>query len=453
MKINIFKVNKLYGSLSFELRFEDNTLILVGENGSCKTTIIRILYYTLSCQWGELVRYDFESVEVEFSDRKLCVKKEDLQLQSISSSHRIIQESPELIRRHILNVKESWSAPIELQEIKELYRRYNLPVDESFFQTEEVLQNASEDMLALREKLEGMNILYLPTYRRIEQELEKVLDEKVISPEYGRARMPRRFSARVTKRVRDKNYAELVEFGMEDVSIMLEDRLDKLKDSSRASLEQLTLKYLEDIVGARYQSVDVSKIKSIDEGTIDSIINRVDAFILSEERKRELKKRLQKIKANPTETIDEFHDKVVCHYFLKLYEAHNELNKEEASIRKFTETCNRYLRNKELVYDSPSFNFSIMSKYDGHKIELLKLSSGEKQIVSLFSHLYLSNKKNYFVLIDEPELSLSVKWQKSFLQDVKQVEFCSGLVAVTHSPFIFENDLDCYAHGIEEFRV
>lgn len=452
MKINIFKVNKLYGSLSFELRFVDNTLILVGENGSCKTTIIRILYYTLSCQWGKLRRYKFESVEVEFCDGKLCIKNEDLQPPPILSTHRIVQEAPEPIRRRILEFMENQSEPIGLQEIKELHQLYGFPVDESFFQTEEVPQNTSEDMLALRKKLESTNILYLPTYRRIEQELEKVLDEKVISREYSRFRTRGSLRSRMTKRFRDKNYAELVEFGMEDVSIMIEDRLDELKESSRASLEQLTLKYLGDIVGTQYESVDVSKIKSIGEETIDSIMNRVDPFILSEGSKKQLKETLQKIKANPTGKIDKFHDKVVCHYFLKLYEAHNELNKEEASIRKFTETCDRYLKNKTLIYDSPSFSFSIVSKYDNHKIELSQLSSGEKQVVSLFSHLYLSNKK-YLVLIDEPELSLSVKWQKTFLQDVRDGEFCSGVIAVTHSPFIFENGLDEYAHGIEEFRV
>ena len=82
-----------------------------------------------------------------------------------------------------------------------------------------------------------------------------------------------------------------------------------------------------------------------------------------------------------------------------------------------------------------------------------KLSSGEKQIVSLFSHLYLSHQNNYIVLIDEPEMSLSVKWQRMFLQDVRKGGFCYGLIAVTHSPFIFENELDRYAHGLEEFKL
>ena len=77
------------------------------------------------------------------------------------------------------------------------------------------------------------------------------------------------------------------------------------------------------------------------------------------------------------------------------------------------------------------------------------LSSGEKQVVSLFSHIYLSGKKNYFVIIDEPELSISVLWQKRLLPDI--LKKCSGLIAVTHSPFIFDNELKRYAHSLEGF--
>src|SRR5271155_60715 len=57
----------------------------------------------------------------------------------------------------------------------------------------------------------------------------------------------------------------------------------------------------------------------------------------------------------------------------------------------------------------------------------------------------------YFVLIDEPELSLSVPWQRKFLVDIRSASFCVGLVAVTHSPFIYDNELKRYAHGLGEF--
>jgi predicted ATPase len=79
------------------------------------------------------------------------------------------------------------------------------------------------------------------------------------------------------------------------------------------------------------------------------------------------------------------------------------------------------------------------------------LSSGEKQIISLFSHIYLSGAPGYIVIIDEPELSLSVPWQKRFLPDILDTSRCNGLIAVTHSPFIYDNKLDIYAHSIDEY--
>ena len=69
----------------------------------------------------------------------------------------------------------------------------------------------------------------------------------------------------------------------------------------------------------------------------------------------------------------------------------------------------------------------------------------------MFSQLYLTEKNYYLVLIDEPELSLSVPWQRKFLMNVKNGGFCAGLIAVTHSPFSYDNELGEYAHGLGEF--
>lgn len=79
-----------------------------------------------------------------------------------------------------------------------------------------------------------------------------------------------------------------------------------------------------------------------------------------------------------------------------------------------------------------------------------ELSSGEKQIVSLFSHLTLDDDVSNYIVIDEPELSLSVDWQQRFLEDISQLSTCAFIGAVTHSPFIFENSLDPYTVDLLE---
>ena len=80
------------------------------------------------------------------------------------------------------------------------------------------------------------------------------------------------------------------------------------------------------------------------------------------------------------------------------------------------------------------------------------LSSEEKQIISIFSKIYLSDRdKRFIVLFDEPELSLSMLWQKQLLPDIVNSNKCDFLLAVTHSPFIFDNELDKYAVGLSEY--
>ncbi len=94
---------------------------------------------------------------------------------------------------------------------------------------------------------------------------------------------------------------------------------------------------------------------------------------------------------------------------MKLLQFQQKLRKKEEEIVKFCNVCNSYMEDKVFSYDSTNFNFTIVSTTDDkRKIEMKHLSSGEKQIVSLFSHLFLSKESSFFVLIDEPELSLSV---------------------------------------------
>ena len=469
MEIKSFKINKLHETLNFELKFENNTLILLGENGSCKTTIIKMLYYALSLQWEKLCLYDFESLEINIDGESLIINYKDILGLICPISGRILRKLPSQISNAIISTTNS--RDLDFQKLKKICKQYDYPVDgilqEFIFEKNNMIpiyqtsssvrsiqKKINENMQNLRKKVKDIRILYLPTYRRIEQELKVVLEGKIDEDDYNRNNRIMRTddvfnNRRISQDDENENYTELVEFGMRDVSNAIDRTLTNLKESSRSSLNDLTLGYLGDIVDNTYESINADEIMNIDDDTTHQIMNRVDKSILSDTRKQKLFETLKQIKERGIQTD---HDKVVCHYFLKLYESHKELNQKEKTIRDFVEVCNRYLQNKTMRYDSPSFSFYITSNYDNHDIKLFQLSSGEKQIVSLFSHLYLSNKSNYYVLIDEPELSLSVKWQKTFLEDVRKGAFCNGLIAVTHSPFIFDNSLDEYAHGIEEFR-
>ena len=68
--------------------------------------------------------------------------------------------------------------------------------------------------------------------------------------------------------------------------------------------------------------------------------------------------------------------------------------------------------------------------------EILKekdLSSGERKIIKIIE-LIVTSGKNDFLLLDEPELSLSIYWQRFIIEDL--IEHCEAkkIIVATQSP-------------------
>ena len=80
----------------------------------------------------------------------------------------------------------------------------------------------------------------------------------------------------------------------------------------------------------------------------------------------------------------------------------------------------------------------------GKELELTQLSSGEQHEVVLLYELIFNAKQNTLILIDEPEISLHVTWQKEFLNDllrIIEIQHIQVLTA-THSPSIINGRWD-----------
>ena len=107
------------------------------------------------------------------------------------------------------------------------------------------------------------------------------------------------------------------------------------------------------------------------------------------------------------------------------------------------DNVNRKYRHKSIQLDH-EHGFVAVSE-DGQRLPLNSLSSGEQQELVLHYDLLFRVPSNTVVLIDEPELSLHVAWQKRFLPELLETVKLSDFDAVvaTHSPFIVgdRNDL------------
>ena len=100
------------------------------------------------------------------------------------------------------------------------------------------------------------------------------------------------------------------------------------------------------------------------------------------------------------------------------------------------DNVNQKFRNKTILLDR-EHGLVAMSK-KGKKLPLDSLSSGEQHELVLNYDLLFKVPPNTIVLIDEPELSLHVAWQKRFLPDLLEIIRLSDFDALiaTHSPYV-----------------
>ncbi|AFZ33594.1 AAA ATPase (plasmid) [Gloeocapsa sp. PCC 7428] len=454
--ISEFQIHLLHGYRTIRLTINDNKIVLVGENGTGKSTVANIIYYFLTCQWNKIAEYDFKEISATINNQKINVTKQ--QVDSFTEQKNQVytfRRFPRSVRQRLEFLIAGQDATQLLDNkdrIKSIAAEYDFPsrVIEEYFLAKSRQDSPSDEHLKESEnnikKLINYQVLYLPTYRRIEQDLKTIfpeLDLEVTSL-YEKGYYTRR---------KQQSYVELIEFGMEDVEATISNKMEELKDNLRNSLNNLTGTYLRDVIRETYQTVDINQLKELDESTIDYIFGRIDEKVLPKQSQKSLRDFIFDIKSK--KNIKSDRKKVIAHFLLKLIDLQHSQNSKEQDVRNFVEVCNEYLVGKKIVYDYTNFQIVINLNRETENYEQLEmrmLSSGEKQIVSLFSHIHLSEITGYFVIIDEPELSLSVPWQKRFLPDIIKNVHCNGLVAVTHSPFIFQdNELNDYTHNLEEF--
>lgn len=119
---------------------------------------------------------------------------------------------------------------------------------------------------------------------------------------------------------------------------------------------------------------------------------------------------------------------------------------KEKDVEEFIKICENFLYNKTLkikkfmskIFNSKKIEIEVLDKDNLTKVD--ELSKGEKEILSIFSKLYFKEKKDIILLIDEPENSLSIKWQEELIPSIVKSSKCGLIVAMTHSPFIFKNE-------------
>ncbi|MBW8034404.1 MAG: AAA family ATPase [Planctomycetes bacterium] len=98
----------------------------------------------------------------------------------------------------------------------------------------------------------------------------------------------------------------------------------------------------------------------------------------------------------------------------------------------------------EILHDSSNI-YAIQLKRGSSLLELNRASSGEKEIVNFLMGIFSFNIRNGLIIIDEPELHLHPKWQRTLIDLFQTMAEDTGnqFILATHSPaLITEKTID-----------
>ncbi|MCW3070445.1 MAG: ATPase protein [Bacteroidetes bacterium] len=456
--IKKYTINGLFSVQNIAIPFDDEIKILIGENGLGKTTILNSLYYLLTKKWTRLVKIPFENIELQFgNDSIIFFSKTQLEAFLLDDKRQRKRGNIQIINKlqSIVNVDELRKSVTIKDNINIQQELLNYIIKNQInhkvaaptgllvdclvrLLTDDFVLIFNDINKILDEQLDT-TILYFPTYRRVEEELQNLGQFRTIQPkEFD---FPTIFDDDDKKEIVAIEEETLIQFGMEDVEIRIKSILSKINDTSLSGFTTVTGEILSQMLRG-FPEVTSEALNKLNRADIEIILNRVKGNLPVDDGKNILG-----ILESKTLT-----DKKDLVFFLtKLIEIYNQQKVLDNSIKSFVLVCNKYLVDKEIIFNESSVTIDIIRNGSKQSVKLNQLSSGEKQIVSLFSKIYLEQNDNLTVLFDEPELSLSIDWQMQLLPDILNSKKCKFLLAVTHSPFIFKNELDKYAIGMNIF--
>lgn len=104
------------------------------------------------------------------------------------------------------------------------------------------------------------------------------------------------------------------------------------------------------------------------------------------------------------------------------------------SINTLTTIFNEHLYGDKQLIISKDTAYIDLGEYGTHGLN--KLSSGERNLLSILTLFLIIGNGRDFLIIDEPEISLNLKWQRKFLPMLSKINKDAQIIVASHSPAI-----------------
>jgi energy-coupling factor transporter ATP-binding protein EcfA2 len=135
---------------------------------------------------------------------------------------------------------------------------------------------------------------------------------------------------------------------------------------------------------------------------------------------------------------------IVIPYLNSLTARCDALEEAEQRVTTVLEAANEFFIDKELAFSARTRESLRIITDEGEQLDPRQLSSGERQLMMLVCATLLAGRDSRLFLIDEPELSLGITWQRRILDSLLALTSGSSLqfVVATHSIEVLSAQVD-----------
>lgn len=455
-------INNLFGQEQINIDFSKRSVIITGDNGNGKTTILNIIYNVLVGNYHTLIKMNFEQINIIFQSEfkfmneiKIELKKSYI-LKQLTIRYRLkskilkIEITSNIYNNIIVNSIE-FNNKILYQEDKNdnLFYFYD---DKSTII--ELLEAINENEFQSNIKKINESLLYFPTYRRIDLDIESyfsnLYDDSMMS--YFKRDGLRKFTSFGTL---DRRVIGISNTDIEDI---LREYTRKLNETSSNNLDILLRNFAKNsILGMNEDALKIQlselsmqtkifeQLTSINESLSLEISN--EQLVEISEQFEEKLKFINKIKKNKPKDQDELNKVIelfmslpMMQVFQKLQESYllfnNKMALELENYKYIQENLLDFSGNK-LKLNRTELNEFYFFKEGAGIDKFNDFSTGEKQLITflVYSAIELPKNTPSLIIIDEPELSLHVKWQNKLLKNLLKKDNIK-ILSATHSPYI-----------------
>lgn len=412
MYLKTLEISNLYGK-NYDLEFKNKLTILYGLNGSGKTTILNIINNLLSGDFKELMTYDFSEIICHITNERNISKYINVKRYEDKFNVHI---NDELVFSNLYNkpyIKNN------------NYKKYNYSILDSD-------SNVEFDSGYERKKI--IDTIYLPLDRNVvgvSSEFRRPFTRKLIASQNHNG------ESRIDSSLKKAQaYYKDHKYFVRDTSTKIQNQIEK------SMVEEISLPVQGELISFDAESLDelVEKV----ENTFDKyeIQNNIMNLVIEYNNLNPKDKKYQYVllQLNMLNNVmQKISDRK--NYLDNLMRIQVDLKKEINYF--FQDTEKKIIESRHIKYLEDALFFSRTDKEERLKLGLL--SSGEKQLIILLVFSILSdqeNRKGKIFLVDEPELSLHIAWQKKLLDKMIKYGEKTQLIVATHSPDIVNHHFD-----------